>query len=429
VTVRVLVVCPRFAPINAADSHRVRLLLPYLTANGCDVEILAVEPTDVPGPRDPWLTERLPPSVPVHRVRAWPLSGRGLNGLAQRSLVALCRKGGELLAKGRFDLVFFSTTEFLVHGLGPLWRRRWGVPFCMDYQDPWVNDYYRLNPQVVPPGGRFKFAVMHRIHERVERAVVRRCSGFLSVSPDYLAALDQRYGGAVAQQPRLVAAFPAEPDEMAGLLPQPKGAENKQRATWRYIGRGGPDMSCAASAFFRAWSRAIESGLLSRDAVRFEAVGTSYAVDGQGEKTLQPLADLAGLANVVTENPERLGYEDTLRALLGSDALVVFGSDDPSYTASKIYPYLLAGKPLLAIFHERSSVVQLIRAVGGAVCVTFNEYMTAEQLADAIGQAWFEGRQYLRTLPLNSLAFEPYTAATQAREVVEWFGRIRARVA
>lgn len=424
---RILCISPRFAPVNAADSHRLRLLLPHFAGYGCDVEVLTVDASGVPGPQDPWLADRIPAAVPVHRVHAWPLSGWGLNGLAQRSFVPLYKKGSELLSNGDFDLVFFSTTEFLLHGLGPLWRRRWGVPFCMDFQDPWVNDYYRQNPQVVPPGGRFKHGVIDRIHRLVERAVVRRCSGFLSVSAAYLPMLAQRYGAVVAHQPRLVAGFPGEPGELKGVSPaQPVEDASTAVKTWRYIGRGGADMAEAASAFFGAWRMAIDQGLLGVDEVRFEAIGTSYAAVGRGEKTLAPIAAKAGLLANVAETPDRLGYSDMLRTLLASDALVVFGSDDPAYTASKIYPYLLAGKPLLAIFHEESSVVSLMQVAGGGVCVTFNEQTTPEQLSIAILGAWFDLRQFDDAVSLDRQAFEPYTARSQAREVVQWFSEILA---
>jgi hypothetical protein len=373
------VVCPRFAPVNAADSHRARLLLPYLEANGWQAELLAVEPSDVPGPNDPWLEDRLPGSVPVHRVRAWRHSGWGLGGLAQRSFLSLYRKGSELLVSGRFDLVFFSTTEFLLHVLGPLWQRRWGVPFCMDYQDPWVSDYYRQNPQVLPPGGRIKHSLISWLHARAETFVAPRCRGFLAVSPAYIPQLECRYGPAVSLQPRLVAGFPAEPSELEAMEDSPPAAAARiGPATWRYVGRGGADMSLAAGAFFLAWRSAIDRGDLLPDAVQFEAIGTSYAAAGRGEKTLQPLAEHAGLQASVSETTDRLGYSEMLRSLLGSDALVVFGSNDPAYTASKIYPYLLSGRPLLAIFHAQSTVVQLLHAARGGVLVTFDERTTAK---------------------------------------------------
>ena len=100
-SVRVLCVCPRFAPLNAADGHRVRLLLPHLAANGCQAEVLAVSPEPALGPSDPWLTLRLPSDTPIHRVRPWPLRGWGLRGLAQRCIVPLYRRGSELLASLR----------------------------------------------------------------------------------------------------------------------------------------------------------------------------------------------------------------------------------------------------------------------------------------------------------------------------------------
>lgn len=425
---RILAVSPRFAPTNGADTHRLRLLLNHAPASGWQVEVLAVDAADVVGPIDPWLEERLPPDVPVHRVHTWQLKGWGLNGLAQRSFWPLYRKGCALLSTGRFDLVFFSTTEFALHALGPLWQRKYGVPFCMDYQDPWVNDYYRMHPEVVPPGGRLKYAAADWVHRVMERFVVRRCAGFMAVSRAYLDDLERRYGQAVAGKPMLVRPFPAEPAELDALR---RGTERTSEVqgpmVWRYIGRGGPDMVKAASAFFRAWQQAIDSGMLAPDAARFEANGTSYAAAGRGEKTFAPLVEGTELAPQVCENPDRLGYSDMLRALLRSDALVVFGSDDPAYTASKIYPYLMAGKPLLAIFHENSSVVRLMREAGGGTCVTFNEHTTEDELAAAIGEAWFARTGFTQTIPLEQAAFEPYTARAQAQAVGEWLRDVGAK--
>lgn len=420
---KVLCVSPRFAPVNAADSHRVRLVLPHLLAQNCRVEVLAVHPDDVVGPQDPELAATLPGDLRIHHVRAWRLSTWGLRGLAQRTFVPLYRKGCELIARGDFDLVFFSTTEFLLHGLGPMWRKKYGIPFCMDLQDPWVNDYYRANPHIRPPGGRLKHAMADGLHRVVERAVAPRSSGFLSVSPGYLPMMQQRLGASVASQPRLLAAFPGEPGEFADITSAVAAPSAPPGKVWRYVGRGGPDMARAASAFFQAWRQAIDIGLLP-DEVQFEAIGTSYATATAGSKTLEPLARQADLAHCVIETPERVGYVEMLRRLQQSDALVVFGSDDPAYTASKIYPYLLSGKPLLCIFHKDSAVVSLMRSAGGGACVQFSEQTTAEDLASAIRSAWFEPRQFESAVPLDSLAFEPHTARAQAAALATWFAQV-----
>lgn len=427
-SIRILAISPRFAPTNGADTHRIRLLLNHAAASGWEAEVLAVDAVGVVGPIDQWLAVSLPANVPVHRVRAWQLRGWGLNGLAQRSFWPLYRKGCELLASGRFDLVFFSTTEFALHVLGPLWKRKYGVPFCMDYQDPWVNDYYRMHPEVTPPGGRFKYAIADRLHRVMERYVVPACSGYLAVSQGYLADLKRRYGNDASGKPMLVRPFPAEPAELKALETH-VNAEGMASTymIWRYIGRGGPDMARAARAFFHAWGQAIDGGILSASSVCFQALGTSYAAAGTGEKSLEPLVEGTRLASLVWENPDRLGYSVMLEKLLESDALVVFGSDDPAYTASKIYPYLMAGKPLLAIFHENSSVVRLMHEVGGGICVTFNERTTSDELAAAIGRAWFEQGQFGHAVKLDAVAFEPYTAKSQALELAEWFSQVCSR--
>lgn len=417
---RVLCVSPRFAPVNAADSHRLRLLLPYFARLGWEAEVLAVEPADIPAPADPWLAARLPANVPVHRVRARPRNEWALNGLGQRSFRAFYLKGSALMREKHFDLVFFSTTDFLLHALGPLWRRRFGVPFCMDYQDPWINDYYRLNRRVKPPGGHLKFALADRLHRVVERAVVRRCNGFLAVSSAYLEMLDVRYGPAVARQPRLVAAFPAQPDEQTHSLLD-EAAMGRSPKVWRYVGRGGDDLALSATAFFDAWRLAIDRGLLGADAVRFEAIGTSYDPSPVVAQTIAPHAQAAGLTAQVMEQTSRVGYSEMLTLLAQSDALVVFGSDDPAYTASKIYPYLLADKPLLAIFRQESSVVGLLKAVGGGTCVSFGAATNPNALAQDIVKLWFSNGDSPPRLTLDADAFEPFTAASQARRLTDWF--------
>ncbi|MBK8725013.1 MAG: glycosyltransferase [Holophagaceae bacterium] len=222
---RLLVVSPHFPPVNTADMQRVRMLLPFFRELGWEVEVLAVAQEAVAAPLDPWLEAGLPSHVPVHRVkvlgRPWSrLPGLGTLGL--RALRALDRAGSSLLAKGGFDLVYFSTTVFEVHLLGPRWKRRFGVPFVLDYQDPWVNDYYRKHPEVRPPGGRLKYAAMDALHRWMEPRVLRHCAGITAVSADYPTQLALRYPEMVP--PRvLVEGFPgAERDfqRLGGLHPQ-----------------------------------------------------------------------------------------------------------------------------------------------------------------------------------------------------------------
>jgi glycosyltransferase involved in cell wall biosynthesis len=415
---RVLVVSPHFPPVSAADVHRVRTLLPFLEEKGWEAEVLAVSPEQVRATVDPWLSEGLPAGVKVHRVRAmstaWSLIP-GLGGLGFRALRALRKAGDRLLAGGGFDLVYFSTTVFEVHILGPRWRAKFGVPFAMDYQDPWVNDYYREHPDVKPPGGRLKFFIIDRIHRRMEPRVLRSCAGITSVSAEYPRQLERRYPSIRIRS--LVQPFPGAGSDFERL--PPPSTNSRPDVRWTYIGRGGADMAFALRGLFIALRDHAPDELKRRLTIEF--IGTSYAPSGTGARSVEPVAAQAGVGEMVEEKPDRIPYVETLSRLRAADALIVPGSDDPSYTASKIFPYLLAKRPLLAIFHGGSAVVDVMRKVGGGVCVTFSSDETAESLASRIAEKWLTRSQYRQVVPLDEQAFQPYSDRGSAAAVCRFF--------
>lgn len=76
--------------------------------------------------------------------------------------------------------------------------------------------------------------------------------------------------------------------------------------------------------------------------------------------TIAPLARRHGLSEMVVEQTDRLPLSITQATLKAADPLLVIGSNDPAYTASKIYPYLLARRPLLVLMHQRSIVCGLL---------------------------------------------------------------------
>ena len=422
---RLLIISPHFPPVNAADMQRVRMLLPFFRQNGWQAQVLAVSADQVASPLDSWLVAGLPADVPVHWVNALGLNWScvpGLGTLGLRALPALAMAGDRLLEKGGFDLVYFSTTVFEVHILGPRWKRKFRVPFVMDYQDPWVNDYYREHPDVVPPGGRLKYALARALHCWMEPRVLRQCAGVTSVSPAYMKQLERRYPWfkGVAH---LVQAFPGSTRDFDRLPRTDADQRQNDRSDglmhWVYVGRGGGDMAKATRGIFMCLRDYASQELKQR--LRLHFIGTSYAPAGKGTKSLAPIATEFGMEHLVEERPDRISYAETLAYLRQADALIVPGSDDPAYTASKIYPYLLASRPLLAVFHENSTVVNLIGKVSGAVCVPFSTNESDAILAERIAAQWLCRARYQELVPLDEDAFRPYTDKGCAAELTAFF--------
>lgn len=422
---RVLIISPHFPPSNAPDMQRVRMLLPFLIEHDWAAEVLAVSHESVACPLDDWLVDGLPSTVPVHQVKALGLGWSRLPGLGTlgfRAMGALGKAGDKLLAKRSFDLVYFSTTVFEVHLLGPRWLKKFGVPFVMDYQDPWVNDYYRQHPNVLPPGGRLKYALASAMHRWMEPRVLRYCLGFTSVSPAYPGQLDARYPW-LQNVPRLVQPFPGAQRDFERVSQSP-GINQFFKADdgdmhWVYIGVVIAGMYPALRALFSA----IQSNmpLADKARLRMHFIGTSYASGGRATPKVLPLAMECGLGDHVVEQTDRIPNLEALRCLLDAHALLAIGSDDPGYTASKIYPYLLARKPLLAVYHEKSSINSLLNEVGGAVCVPVAMPVNQDELAADISQRWLSAHQYTATLPLDEKAFDPYSASGAAKALCQFF--------
>ena len=128
------------------------------------------------------------------------------------------------------------------------------------------------------------------------------------------------------------------------------------------------------------------------------------------------------MADVVEEIPNRIPYLESLKCLIDAEALVVPGSDDPGYTASKIYPYIMANKPMLAIFHEDSSVVDVLRATKAGTLVTFKTKADFAGMAREIETNWFKS-EFQQPPGIDRKALEPYLARELTRRQCAIFDR------
>ena len=190
---RLLIISPHFPPINAADMHRVRQSLGYYKEFGWQPTVVTVQPDYVEGPQDPLLEKTLPEGLRIIRVKAFSTKYTrklGLGSLALRSLYFYWRTVNKLLKREHFDLVFFSTTQFPVLILGAYWKRRFGIPYVIDMQDPWHTDYYLNKPQSERPP---KYWFAYRLNKWLEPIAMRRVDALMSVSQAYLDTLCERY--------------------------------------------------------------------------------------------------------------------------------------------------------------------------------------------------------------------------------------------
>ncbi|PJJ79461.1 glycosyltransferase [Mucilaginibacter auburnensis] len=356
---RVLIISPYFPPSNAADMQRVRMSLPYFKEFGWEAEVVTVAPEYSDMVKDELLLQSLPSSIKIHTVKAFPqklTSKFGLGSLALRSLWFYKMKVSQLLKQGKFDLVYFSTTQFPVSILGRYWKKKLGVPYVIDMQDPWHSDYYKDKPKSQQPK---KYWFSYRLNKYLEPIAMKAVDGLISVSEQYITDLQNRYPNLKNILAATITFGAFEPDNDIALNNAHRfpALLDKQTKNMVYIGRGGADMHKAIKPVFKALAWFVKNNPEVKLKLYF--IGTCYAASGSGTATIMPLAVEHGVENYVVEITDRISYYHTLITLQQADALFMPGSDDPKYTASKIYPYLFTGKPLLTIFNSQSPAMKV----------------------------------------------------------------------
>src|SRR5262245_32133054 len=388
---RVLVISPHFPPDSSAGTHRVRLLAPHLSHYGWEPTILTLEPDAYEGQLDHGLPALLPSSLRVVRCRGWSARWTrrvGVGDLGLRSFVGLYREAVRLLRSEFFDALFITIFPAYTSLIGPLLVRRFQIPFVLDYQDPWVSAWGSTVGG--GPGGRvdIKSRISRRLAVGLEPYAVRAASAITAVSTG-------TYEPILARHPGISPVVDAIP---IGAEPRDFANSHTSSATLPFDLSDGRIHVCytgtilplgieTLNAFLQGVRRLRDRRPDLYARLRLHFVGTSNQTVHTDELRVLPHAEAIGVADIVDEIPTRLPYTVVLEIQAQASVLVAMGSSEAHYTASKIFPLLLAGRPLLAIYHEQRSVSSILaRSIGrpGVELVTYSDSDRAETRVDEI---------------------------------------------
>ena len=371
-------VSPHFPPDSSAASHRVRLLAPHLASAGWTPTVVTLERSAYEGRLDPDLEALVPSSVRVVRAPAWraDVTRRvGLGDLGLRAFTGLRHTCRALLSRERFDALFITVYPVYPALLGAGLKAAFRVPFVLDYQDPWVGAW----GQSVGggPGGApdWKSRASRRLGMWLEPKAVNAADAIVAVSQGTIDGIVERIPAA-GRLPHGVIPLGFEPDDFASLQALPPRASHFDPVDGLvhlcYVGTLLPTGVETLRLLFRALACARRDDPAAAR-LRLHFFGTSNQSESGAYRVL-PIAREYGVADAVSEAPGRLDYLDALSVLTHASGILLLGSAERHYTASKLYPALLARRPILALFHEASSVVSILRAAASEPSVRVVTY-------------------------------------------------------
>lgn len=417
---RVVIIGADFSPSSLPPATRIRFFARYLRDFGWEPIIITTKPEYYEWAIDPENEKLLPHDLKIVRTEAFRASWTrklGIGDIGIRSLWHHWRALKDLCRQQKVDLILIPVPPNIAMVLGRLAHRRFGVPYLIDYIDPWVTESYWTLPKPQRPP---KWALAYALARVLEPFALKHAAGIVGVSKGTTESVTHRYSWIDSG---IEIPYGVETADMNHVRRHPRKNEifgNDNRLHISCVGAYTETMRGSLVALFEGFRRGLNEMPNEFGRVQMHFIGTSYSGNGQAPYRVTAVAREAGVEEFVDEQPARVSYLDSLQLMLDSEALILLGSSEAHYTASKIFPYILADKPLITIFHEDSSVVSIMNELGISNVLTFGPGREPSLCADEVRKRIEE---ILRPAPERSAtnweALEKYSAKAMTWRLVE----------
>lgn len=381
---KLLIVTAMFPPLTSSGIHRIVRIARYLWETGVEVQVLTVDEKTLPRSfkYDEKILQKIPGAIRVYRIpavqvlkRLIDLKNRGRtqtaapdtarpapatpsNGTVPAHGKSLPQKikdfitlnlntpdnyafwirpaikaGARLIREQGIGNILSSSPPGSTHVVAHALKKRTGVNWIADFRDPWAQKRW-FNPEMTS----YKF----RKIRKYERETVRGADTIIMNTPELLADFEQAYGAPFCEK-AVAITNGFDPADFAGLP-----AENRPRSEEIVI--------CHTGTFYRqrsplpflhALQAVIRSGAVTASRFRVRLIGGVGSFAAEVAK-LAASPELAGRIDIVPSLPHRDCLIETLKA----DVLLIVQPVTRIQIPAKIYEYIAARKPILAISAE-----------------------------------------------------------------------------
>lgn len=296
------------------------------------------------------------------------------------------RAGAKLIKEDRPQIVFSTSPHATSHLIARRLARQSGIPWVADFRDPW----YEEPPEAGTP------PIVHSAARHLERAVVSTASHIVSTTDALRSSLSARYPTAA---PGKFSTINNGYDE-ADFATLPLAAHPPGRAL--VLTHAG-----SINAEFRdprplwdAYQAAIDAGELRKGDIVFRFIGPGGFAASPEIAAYLSQRDMQGAVEFLP----RLPYADSLTAQAEADVLLLLQSstDTDALVPAKLYEYLRAGLPVLALAPAGASE-KIIAEIGGGWVVNPCDPSQLKDVLIEIYTHWKRGELKEKAASLDSL--------------------------
>lgn len=344
---KLLFVTQYFPPAAGSGVLRGAKFVKYLLREGWDIEVITIDPAAYPDQDETLLAD-----VEGARVSAAPLSSiPGVHHVVLRALPAMRRLLSERIRRSRPDVVLATAPDLHWAAAASAARRR-RVPLVLDYPDPWTilpEDLRLWRPEKLR--SRLKWALAPGVERRI---LARARAATFATEP----ILDE-YARRVPRLMRIgrVMSNGFDPEDFDGVSARPA----TDGIVVSHVGSfGGPRSPMPAA---RAVRHAVDVLGLPPASVELALIGAG--VDPFWDRIGSVLGDIR-FRSTGWVSHRRAIEEMSSASVLWLDAMVHLRSA----ATGKLYEYLAAGRPIVALANRRSPAAELVSRFDAGRVVT-----------------------------------------------------------
>lgn len=400
----ILIIYPHWPPSNLAGVHRPRLIANNLKDFDWHPIVLTVHEKYYEELPDYDLVKLVQPEVEVIKTKAFPLmKPRIIGDIGLRAFPYLYRSALNILRTRKIDFVWIPVPSFYVAILGRILHRKTGVPYGIDYIDPWIRDISNRR--------NLRSIFSNVVAGLLEPYALKKASLISGVSEGYYKpAIKRVFGKKEIKHVAMPYGFdPIDHKIVLNSLSFPWGDLNKIKPIV-YAGALLPNSVLFLECMMAAVKKMKSLNQWPED-VKFYFIGV-----GSGSSDLIfKLAEKFNISDYFLFT-ERRPYLEVLNLLKFSYANLVLGSTEKHYTASKIFQNLLSGKPVISVFNSNSSAVEILKECkADTLSIKYNEDNSMEDLT----QEWIRvfrslfSSDFIWDIELDSI--EKYSSQQSAR--------------
>lgn len=338
---RILIIAYYFPPAGGAGVQRTVKFVKYLPGYGWIPDVLTVHMRYY-RLCDETISSEVSTDIAMHttsslQIPTW-LPWR-LRNMAARWLLLVdeqlgwypfaIQKGNRLLQNGDIEAIYSTSPPYTDHLIGYSLKKSSSLPWVADFRDPWVGNFARQLPT------RFHKGLDHKL----EKLVIHHADRVIVVSDEMRSELLARYHDIPGDKVVVITnGFDSADFERAKPV-----VYSQERMTIVYTGSF-YSRELTPQNFLMGLELAIASGRIPRSRIQVFLVGNigRLAIDMVNKSNISELIHVTGY----------LPHEESIAHLINADLLLlIIGSSSSSKAVltGKLFEYLAAGKPILAL--------------------------------------------------------------------------------